>query len=80
MKDRIGDQRGGSEWELIKNSSSKNSAYIPKSLSKVSYTPCQDHVATDLLLTLGTKQQLKALEYAAEKHFEFYQPTPVRPV
>jgi hypothetical protein len=53
LKDRLGDQRGGSEWEPIKILL-KNLAYAPKSLPKnLAYT-CQDHVVTTDLLTLGT--------------------------
>ena len=35
MKDRDGDQRGGSEWELIKILSEEILAYVTKSLPNV---------------------------------------------
>jgi hypothetical protein len=37
LKDRIGDQRGGSEWESIKIVSQKNSAYIPIATPRVTH-------------------------------------------
>ena len=42
-----------------KNSSSKNSAYIPKSLSALKPHTCQDHVVTGVLLTLGASHTSK---------------------
>jgi hypothetical protein len=53
LKDRLGDQRGGSEWEPIKILL-KNLAYAPKSLPNNLARTCQDHVVTTDLLTLGT--------------------------
>jgi hypothetical protein len=53
LKDRLGDQRGGGEWEPIKILL-KNLAYAPKSLLKNLPHTCQDHVVTTDLLTLGT--------------------------
>jgi hypothetical protein len=53
VKDRFGDQSGGSEWEPIKNLL-KNLAYAPKSLLKNLAHTCQDHVVTTDLLTIGT--------------------------
>jgi hypothetical protein len=53
LKDRLGDQRGGSEWEPIKILL-KNLAYAPKSLPKNLAHTCEDHVVTTDLPTLGT--------------------------
>jgi hypothetical protein len=53
LMDRLGDRRGGSEWEPIKILL-KNLAYAPKSLPKNLAHTFQDHVVTTDLLTLGT--------------------------
>jgi hypothetical protein len=61
LKDRLGDQRGGSEWEPIKillgrnrNSNKMNSVGHPKSHALHSTFRLQNHVATEVLLVLGT--------------------------
>jgi hypothetical protein len=43
MKDRIGDQRGGNEWEPIKILSQKNSAYIPIATPRVTHEQVESH-------------------------------------
>jgi hypothetical protein len=43
LKDRIGDQRGGSEWEPIKILSQKNSAYIPIATPRVTHEQAEAH-------------------------------------
>jgi hypothetical protein len=43
LKDRIGDQRGGSEWEPIKILSRKNSAYIPIATPRVTHEQAEAH-------------------------------------
>ena len=78
LKDRDGDQRGGSEWEPIKILSKENSAYVLKSLPSVLHTCCQDHVAITVLLTLGTTQQLEHSKQAAEQTTRVQRPAPVR--
>ena len=67
MKDRDGDQRGGSEWEPIKILPTKNSAYVPKSLPSVLHSCCQDHIAITMLLTSGTTHEPKHSTHAAEQ-------------
>jgi hypothetical protein len=63
VKDRIGDQRGGSEWEPIKillegdwNSNKMNSLGRTPKITRSTLLPsvCQNHVATRVLLVLGT--------------------------
>jgi hypothetical protein len=44
VKDRIGDQRGGSKWEPIKILSQKNSAYIPIATLRVSHEQVGEHM------------------------------------
>jgi hypothetical protein len=52
--DRLGDQRGGSEWEPIKVLLQKdNSTYVPNSHPKIPTRVCQGHVVTTDLPTLG---------------------------
>ena len=68
VKDRDGDQRGGSEWEPIKILSEENSAYVPKSLPNVLHSCCQDHVAITVLLTLRTTQQPEHSKQVAENN------------
>jgi hypothetical protein len=43
LKDRISDQRGGSEWEPIKILSQKNSAYIPITTPRVTHEQAEAH-------------------------------------
>jgi hypothetical protein len=61
VKNRTGDQRGGSEWETIKilleidgHSNKMNSVGYPKSHAPHTTFVCQNHVATGVLLVLGT--------------------------
>jgi hypothetical protein len=63
VKDRLGDQRGGSEWEPIKillegdrNSDKMNSLDRTPKITRSALLPsvCQNHVATGVLLVLGT--------------------------
>jgi hypothetical protein len=55
LKDRLGDQRGGSEWEPIKILLQRgNSAYTPNSQPRIPIRVCQGHVVTTDLPTLGT--------------------------
>jgi hypothetical protein len=55
VKDRLGDQRGGSEWELIKIFLQReNSAYAPNSQPRIPTRVCQGHVVTTDLPTIGT--------------------------
>jgi hypothetical protein len=72
LKDRSGDQRRGSEWELIKillegegNSNKMNTT--SKTRLRLNYQVGQDHVATGVLLILGTNNHLHLLENAAEQ-------------
>jgi hypothetical protein len=44
LKDRIGDQRGGSEWEPIKILSQTNSAYIPIATLRVTHEQVEAHI------------------------------------
>jgi hypothetical protein len=43
LKDWIGDQRGGSEWEPIKILSQKNPAYIPITTPRVTREQAEAH-------------------------------------
>jgi hypothetical protein len=63
LKDRLGDQRGGSEWEPIKillegDSNSNNMNSLDRTLKITCFallpSVCQNHVATEVLLVLGT--------------------------
>jgi hypothetical protein len=63
LKDRLGDQRGGSEWELIKillegdgNSDKMNPLGRTPEITRSALLPsvCQHHIATGVLLVLGT--------------------------
>jgi hypothetical protein len=55
LKDRLGYQRGGSEWEPIKILLQReNSAYAPNSQPRIPTRVCQGHVVTTDLPTLGT--------------------------
>jgi hypothetical protein len=55
VKDRLGDQRGGSEWQPIKILLQiENSAYAPNSQPRIPIRVCQVHVVTTDLPTLGT--------------------------
>jgi hypothetical protein len=59
MKDRLGDQRGGSEWEPIKIFLLReNSAYTPNSQPRIPTRVCQGHVVTTDVPTLGTNPNL----------------------
>jgi hypothetical protein len=54
LKDRLGDQRGGSECEPIKILLQReNSAYAPNSQPRIPTRVCQGHVVTANLPTLG---------------------------
>jgi hypothetical protein len=55
VKDRLGDQRGGSEWEPIKILLlTENSALTPNSQPRIPTRVCQGHVLTTDVPTLGT--------------------------
>jgi hypothetical protein len=55
LKDQLGDQRGGSEWERIKILLLReNSAYTPNSQPGIPTRVCQGHVVTTDVPTLGT--------------------------
>jgi hypothetical protein len=55
LKDRLGDQRGGSEWEPIKILLLReNSTYTPNSQPRIPTRVCQGHVVTTDVPTLGT--------------------------
>jgi hypothetical protein len=55
LKDRLGDQRGGSEWEPIKILLLReNSAYTPNSQPRILTRVCQGHIVTTDVTTLGT--------------------------
>jgi hypothetical protein len=55
MKDRLGDQRGGSEWEPIKILLLReNSAYTPNSPPRIPTRVCQGHIVTADVQNLGT--------------------------
>jgi hypothetical protein len=55
LMDRLGDQRGGSEWGPIKILLQReNSAYTPSSQPRIPTRVCQGHVDTVDLPTLGT--------------------------
>jgi hypothetical protein len=55
LKDRLGDQRGGSEWEPIKILLLReNSIYTPNSQPRIPTRVCQGHVVTTDVPTLGT--------------------------
>jgi hypothetical protein len=55
LKDRLGDQRGGSEWEPIKILLLReNSAYTPNSQPRIPTRVCQGHVVTTDVPTLET--------------------------
>jgi hypothetical protein len=63
LKDRLGDQRGGSEWEPIKillkgdrNSDKMNSLGRTPKITRSALLPsvCQNHVAPGVLLVIGT--------------------------
>jgi hypothetical protein len=55
LKDRLGDQRGGGEWELIKILFQReNSAYALNSQPRIPTQVWQGHVVTTDLPTLGT--------------------------
>jgi hypothetical protein len=55
LKDRLGDQRGGSEWEPIKILLQReNSAYVPNSQPRIPTRVCQGYIVTTDLPTLGT--------------------------
>ena len=73
-------REGGSEWEPIKILSEENSAYIPKSPPGVLHKCCQDHVAINVLLTLGITHQPKCSKHAAEQPTRVHKLAPVRPV
>jgi hypothetical protein len=54
LKDRLGDQRGGSEWEPIKILLQReNSTYAPNSQPQIPTRVCQGSVVTTDLPILG---------------------------
>jgi hypothetical protein len=58
LKDQLGDQIGGSEWEPIKILLQReNSAYTPNSQPRIATRVCQSHVVIKDVPTLGTKLQ-----------------------
>jgi hypothetical protein len=62
LKDRTGDQRGGSEWEPIKillerDAYSKKMNAATKHVSGSTTQVGQDHIATRVLMVLGTNTQ-----------------------
>jgi hypothetical protein len=65
LKDRNGDQRGGSEWEQIKILSQKNSAYIPIATPRVTHKQAEAH--TNLSWYLRNKAW-KARKQGGSKH------------
>jgi hypothetical protein len=65
VKDRIGDQTGGSEWEPIKIPSQKNSAYIPIATPRVTHEQMEAH--TNLSRDLRNKAW-KARKQSRSKH------------
>jgi hypothetical protein len=72
MKDRLGEQDRGSEWELIKKISKEMETTtrwtrLPKHVSDSTTQVCQDHTATKVLLVLGTNNHLHPLENAVEQ-------------
>jgi hypothetical protein len=55
LKDRLGDQSGGSEWEPIKILLQReNLAFVLKSQPRIPTRVCQGHIVTTDLPTLGT--------------------------
>jgi hypothetical protein len=57
-KDRLGDHRGGSEWERIKILFRReNSAYTPNLQPRIPTRVCQGHVVNTDLLNLGTNHK-----------------------
>jgi hypothetical protein len=55
LKDRLGDQRRGSEWEPINILLQReNSIYVPNSQPRIPTRVCQGRVVTTDLPTLGT--------------------------
>jgi hypothetical protein len=72
LKDRLGDQRGGSEWVLIKillegdwNSNKMNSLGRTPKITRSALLPslCQNHVATRMVLVLGRNSTSKLNSY-----------------
>jgi hypothetical protein len=58
VKDQLGDQRGGSEWEPIKILLKReNSAYVSSSQPRIPSRVCQGHVVTTDLRTLGANRK-----------------------
>jgi hypothetical protein len=58
LKDQLGDQIVGSEWEPIKILLQReNSAYTPNSQPRIATRVCQSHVVIKDVPTLGTKLQ-----------------------
>jgi hypothetical protein len=58
VNDRLGDQRGGSEWEPIKILLQReSSAYTPNSQPRIPTRVCQGRVVTTDLPTLGTNSK-----------------------
>jgi hypothetical protein len=71
--DLLGDQRGGSEWESIKilpegdlNSNEMNSLGRTPKITRSALLPsvCQNHIATGVLLVLGTNITSNLNSYA----------------
>jgi hypothetical protein len=65
VKDQIGDQRGVTEWELIKILSQKNSAYIPIATPRVTHEQVEAH--TNLSRDLRNKAW-KSRKQSGSKH------------
>jgi hypothetical protein len=68
VKDRLGDQRGGSEWEQIKLLLQReDSAYTPNSQPRIPTRVCQGRVVTMDLPTLGTNSKQSQSGSTAQK-------------
>jgi hypothetical protein len=71
LKDRSGDQRGGGEWEpikfFLKMGTPTRRMQLPKHIFDTTSQVGQYHVATGVLLVLGTNNHLYQLENAAEQ-------------
>jgi hypothetical protein len=68
LKDKLGDQRRGSEWELIKILLQReNSAYAPNSQPRIRTRVCQGHVVIADLPTLGTNAKRSQSESKTQR-------------
>jgi hypothetical protein len=77
VKDRLGDLRGGSEWEPIKILLQReNSAYAPNSQPRIPTRVCQGHIVTT---DLPTKDSHTSLPRSASSGRTVRMPTADRP-